>query len=357
MNPDLNSELNTDHGEALREMQDSARRVMDGLGLAAPEQPTWNQVVELGWLMVSVPEALSGLGMGSAGACALHTELGRGLATAPYLPAMLALEALCQSALDGREAWLERVMGGELVTAPLADSKIHLDAEVVQGVATGVQSADTATHVLLWTQSRDLVFLVELNQPGIECVERASWDATRRLFDVRLEKVALNSVVRLAEGADADTLIQRLLIQRDVAQAAEAAGGASALLERTVEHLQTRVQFKRPLAMFQALKHRCADMKASIAAAEALLADVQRQLTDRQDLSVQVMRAAGAKMMVTSMFAQVGEESLQLHGGIGMADEHPCHLFLKRALLSQQLGAANDTYSIEIAQDFMAKNR
>src|SRR3990167_2852704 len=246
----------------LTELQDSARRGMNGAGLAAAEDALWSQIIELGWLLVAVPEALAGLEAGILGASTMHAELGRRLSAAPYLPAMLAVDAICQSDLIERDSWLERLVGGELVTTALAECRIRADGNRrLSGVAVGVQSADSARHILVWTADHDAVVLVALDRPGVEITARPTWDRTRRLFDVHLANVDLADQTILAEGAGASVLIERLLSQRDFALAADAIGGASALLDLTVEHLQTRVQFKRPLAMFQALKHRCADMK------------------------------------------------------------------------------------------------
>lgn len=338
----------------LIELRDSARQVVEGSGLAAAEDAIWSRIVELGWLLVSVPEALGGLEAGVQGACTMHTELGRGLSTAPYLPMMLAVDAICQSSLSERDSWLERLVSGERVTASLADCSVHTDGKYLTGAASGVQSADNASHILIWTAANEAVVLVALGQPGVEIVARPTWDRTRRLFDVRLTGVALTDQTIVAEGASAEFLIRRLLTQRDFALAADAIGGATALLERTVDHLQTRSQFKRPLAMFQALKHRCADMKASIAAAEAMLSDALSRSGDGLDSQNARLKAMGAKMLATAMFARVAEDCLQLHGGIGMAVEHPCHLFLKRSLLSERLSGAANAYAAEIASALIA---
>lgn len=338
----------------LNELQDSVRQVVGALELAASEEVLWPRIVELGWLLVAMPEVLGGLDAGIQGACVMHVELGRGLSTAPYLPAMLAIDALCESTLDQRDAWLERLTTGECVTAPLAPSRVDLSGDLLNGTVAAVQSADKATHVLIWSADRQVVALVALQQAGVECMARPAWDQTRRLFDVRLNNVALANQIVLARGASAAALTTRLLVQRDFALAADAIGGASALLQRTVEYLQTRVQFKRPLAMFQALKHRCADLKAATAAAEAMLFDALRRVETDPGAADAELKAKAAKLLATTTFMRVAEEGLQLHGGIGMADEHPCHLFLKRALLSEQLGDGSDVYAADIAAGLLA---
>ncbi|RLU03812.1 MAG: acyl-CoA dehydrogenase [Ketobacter sp.] len=341
----------------LTELQDSARKVVADAGVAGNESELWTQITELGWLMVTVPESLSGLEAGTQGACAIHSELGRGLSTAPYLPAMLAVEAICQSSLVDRESWLERIFGGELITASLSECCVDLEDGKLDGTVIGVQSASDAGHVLLWSCDQDVVALVDLQKNGVTVTSKPTWDQTRRLFDVDLEDVALGDHVVLAEGTVAKHLIRQLMSLRDFYLAADAIGGAQAMLDMTVEHLQTRIQFKRPLALFQALKHRCADMKASIVAAEAMLYDALRKIDGHLETGDCTAKAMGAKMFCTSMFAQVAEDCLQLHGGIGMADEHPCHLFLKRALLSEQLCGSATKNAIHLAQDLIEKSR
>lgn len=338
----------------VKELQDSVRRVVDGVGLAANENALWDQVVELGWLLVAVPEELGGLGAGIQGACAMHAELGRGLSCAPYLPAMMAIDAITQSELDDRDNWIERTVAGELVTAPLAECEVSQNGSSLNGRVTGVQSADWASHVLVWTADKKAVMLVALDQPGVERLARPTWDQTRRLFDIGIADLALKDQIVLARGDVAGSLISRLLAVRDFALAADGIGAASALLEQTIEHLQTRVQFKRPLAMFQSLKHRCADIKASIAGSEAMLADGVRQASAALDSQDARLRAISAKLSSSIMFARAAEDSLQLHGGIGMADEHPCHLFLKRALLGEHLSGSANGYALELAQSLIA---
>jgi alkylation response protein AidB-like acyl-CoA dehydrogenase len=135
-------------------------------------------------------------------------------------------------------------------------------------------------------------------------------------------------------------------------------GGAAALLEITVEYLQTRRQFGRPLAMFQALKHRCADLRAMIEAADALLwhglARAAGPLESDADLREADALARRARRLAGETFSMVAEESLQLHGGIGMTSEHACHLFLKRAMLSEHLGREPQDYDLGVADALLA---
>lgn len=335
----------------LNELQDSARQVLGAVEVPASEEATWAQIVELGWLLVVVPEDLDGLDLGLAGACVVHAELGRKLASAPYLPAILALDAVCQSSHGGRAAWVERLTSGDFATVPLVDSPLQLEGSQLSGVANAVQSADRACAVLVW--AGDTLALVPSDQGGVTLTERPSWDRTRRLFDVAFNAVDMDPEWVLASGEEGARLIQRLLVQRDFALAADAVGGADGLLAITVEHLQTRQQFGRPLAMFQALKHRCADLKTRIATAEAALYDGLARCAGQLDDPQAASKGRIASFLGREAFAAMAEESLQLHGGIGMASEHVCHLYLKRSLLGEHLGRAGDRYEYDIADSLV----
>lgn len=143
--------------------------------------------------------------------------------------------------------------------------------------------------------------------------------------------------------------------QRDFALAADSVGGATALLDLTVEYLQARKQFGRPLAMFQALKHRCADLKVQTSAAEALLFDSLSRLDGQNAGTEAETMGKAAKYLACSVYSRVAEEALQLHGGIGMTSDHSCHLFLKRALLNEHLGRRSDTYEVDLAADLLSR--
>lgn len=348
----------SDMTEFLNELRASARQVVDGEGTAAAQSTLWPLVVELGWLLTAVPEELDGLGLGLQGSCMLHVELGRGLVQAPFASASIALDAVLNGDTADKADLLARYTAGEFATAPLADvANLSLsgtgDAATLSGSVSVVPSADNASELLVWFD--DCVALIKLDQDGVERTARATWDTTRCMFDVRIDGVKLSEQTVLARGAAAAKLVKRLEVQRDFALAADAIGASSGLLDITIEHLQTREQFGRPLALFQALKHRCADLKTLLDTAESLLMDSLTRLGDDLSSSDNQLLAKKAKFIACSTFASVAEESLQLHGGIGMASEHPCHLFLKRAMLNEQLGSGNGSYELDIAEHFLAE--
>ena len=136
----------------------------------------------------------------------------------------------------------------------------------------------------------------------------------------------------LAQGEAAVALGNRLSALRSLALAADSLGGADAALRMTIDYLETRRQFDRPLALFQALKHRVADMKTALVAAEALF------WGRADDSNADATRMGAMKAHAANVYRLIAEEAIQLHGGIGLTMEHPCHLFLKRATLNAALG-------------------
>jgi alkylation response protein AidB-like acyl-CoA dehydrogenase len=323
-----------------------------GLTPAPDREKSWGLIVEAGWLGLAAPEALGGLEQGRPAVGALYAELGRILAPAPFLPAMLAMEAICKApVLADRQAWIDRILGGELVTASLLPKAVSCAAEAggwrVSGALEGVPDADGASHVLVW--SDEVLGLLPLDQPGVVRRARRSWDETRRLFDVSLDGAKLDAGLVLARGPAAAPLARDLQVHLGFALAADSLGGAAALLDMTVEYLLTRRQFARPLAMFQALKHRCADLKATIAATEALFWKLAPE--DERTAFDPLTEAGALKSQAASVYYAVAEEAIQLHGGIGLTSEHPCHLFMKRALLNTTLGGEADAWEAAAGQD------
>ena len=287
------------------ELQDSARKAFGETGLVPDAVQSWTNLSDMGWFMMTVPEAQGGLGMGAEAAAAIHYELGRALVPGPAIAHMLVIEAL---AATGQDELLERAMGGEAMTTDLCHA-LH---------------ADTASHILLVSEDRIALAHVASATP------RRSWDETRSLFHAQAENETI-----LATGKDAKALAERLRASLLLMLSADSLGGAEAALAMTIDYLKTRRQFDRPLAMFQALKHRVADLKIAHSAAEALLWN--------RAINAPTLAEMGAlKAHCTTAYLRIAEEAIQLHGGIGLTQEHPCHLFLKRAFLNCAMGGDTD---------------
>lgn len=341
------------------DVQDSARQVMQELGLAAQEEKIWPLVLDLGWLQLGVPESLGGLGQELFRICELYIEMGSGLLSGRFISAMLAIECLCRSDIAERDAWIARVTTDGCVAAALGSSALTIAPRSsgcmhVSGLASAIPSADRCSHLLVWASDAGCIGLVPRTALGVESIHRPTWDGTRRLFDVKFNDVELEWPLILATGFAAEALVRRVFIHRDLALAADSVGGARRLLDATVDYLKARRQFGRPLAAFQALKHRCADLKVIAAAAEALLRNKVEQLGC--DDAADALGAQAARYLACSAYRHIAEEALQLHGAIGMTSEHACHLFLKRALLNEQLGARSNGDELGIAEGWYGQH-
>ncbi|OHD01165.1 acyl-CoA dehydrogenase [Sphingobium sp. D43FB] len=295
------------------ELQDAAAKAFDG-DLPPDAAQSWTLITDMGWLMMAVPEDQGGLGLGREAVGVIHQALGRTLVAGPTIAQMLVIEALSGTAQD---ELLGRAMAGEVMTASLADG------------LTAMPDADRASHLLFIEPER----IALLPTQGRGLTARATWDKTRRLFDVDAGE---QQGIVLARGEAAVALGNRLSALRSLALAADSLGGADAALRMTIDYLETRRQFGRPLALFQALKHRVADMKTALVAAEALFW-ARADDPDADAISMGAMKAHAA-----GVYRLIAEEAIQLHGGIGLTMEHPCHLFLKRATLNAALGGDAD---------------
>ncbi|MBW8783704.1 MAG: acyl-CoA/acyl-ACP dehydrogenase [Novosphingobium sp.] len=318
------------------ELHDAAAKAFPASELRPQRDSGWQQIAELGWLLLPLPEDDGGLGLGRDSAAALQFELGKALATVPLLPALLSAGAIgrCLGLAD-KSGVIERAVSGEFVTCSLLPGyDVSSEGERLNGRMAGVPDADMASHVLVATGN--VAALVPLTAGGVTATETPMWDETRRLFDISFDEVAIDPALILARGNAAAGLGESLQGELLIGLAADSLGGAEAVLAMTVDYLKQRRQFDRPLAMFQALKHRCADLKTQIAAAEALLwaraADNRATLADLGAL----------KALACEVYRFTTEEAIQLHGGIGLTDEYPAHLFMKRAHLNIALGGDAD---------------
>ena len=320
----------------LDELRDAAQKAFPRDRLMPAREESWRKVVDLGWLMIELDEADGGLGLGPMASAAIVFEQGRVLSCAPLIPALLGLRAIAGSpALAARPDWIERICSGEYVPANLLPAAVQRDGTGAwSGVIGGVFEADMAQHVIAVLP--DTVLLVPVAAPGVQVRERPLWDESRRMFDIELAGFVPDPAHLLAQGEAARALDEQIACAAQLTLAADALGGANALLDLTVDYLNLRKQFDRPLAMFQALKHRIADCKIQIAAAEALLwsrgAQAELALVD----------AGALKAMASEVYARVAEEAIQLHGGIGLTQEYPCHRYLKRAFLDRTLCGSVD---------------
>jgi alkylation response protein AidB-like acyl-CoA dehydrogenase len=332
----------------LNELTDAAQKAFPADALSPSRDESWQLVAEMGWLMVRLPEEDGGLGLGREASTAIHFEMGRVLATTPLIPAQLGLQAvLASDALQDRAQWLERLAGGEYAPLHLLPARLETAADgTMSGTIGGVFDADMAVAIVAKLPAG--YALVPTDAPGVSVVERPIWDPSRRLFDLVLDGYAPSPALMLTDAAGAGALHDALSPEAHLAVAADCLGAAHAALNLTIEYMKMRRQFDRPIAMFQALKHRAADMKTRIVIAEALLWSRVR------DEEATLTQLGAAKTLAAEALAFVTEEAIQLHGGIGLTEEHPIHRFMKRAMLNLQLCGPSDLWNERSGREALA---
>lgn len=331
----------------INELRSSFREVLDDVVAAgnvrrhvdegaARCEALWEKARELGWFSLLTPEEHGGLALGRGAAAVLYEELGRVVAPLPIMGSLLAAELIARFGSKAQqEHWLPRLAGGEVATWSAEDTSpdwagLRLSGDALTGDAHDL--LDGTEAALLLTPARDgaSILWVLADTASVAMHRMELVDRTRGLARARLDGVK----VSLLSG-DADDIARALRVHSAIAIACDSVGGAKAVLALTVEYLKTREQFGKPIGSFQALKHRCAEHKVAIEAADGLLAEaVAHWEGDDADAELYAMLA---KAHACDVYSAVAEDAVQLHGGIGFTWEHVCHLYLKRAKLNQML--------------------
>jgi alkylation response protein AidB-like acyl-CoA dehydrogenase len=295
---------------------------------------------DLGAAGLAVPEALGGHGASAREVAVVLEELGRSVAPVPFLGSVV----LATSALLGADTTqavarelLPRLAAGDLIGAlavPLTAQPGFAFPDSVTVGADGTLSGRVGTVVDASVAELLVVPAVGPDGPGLYAVEASaamvtevvSLDLTRRIADVVLS----NSPARLvADPAHAPAALEHALSVGAGLLASEQLGITEWCLTETVRYLKERYQFGRQVGSFQALKHRLANMYVDVVNARAAARYAADALASgSEDAPVAV---AVAKSRCSSIAVHAAEETVQLHGGIGMTWEHPAHLYLKRA--------------------------
>src|SRR5215472_17192357 len=347
----------TSEQQALREsVADLLRRrppVRDPAAEPEAEGELWRLLGEIGVAGLAVPERYGGAGAGAVEVHVVAEELGRALAPSPMLgSAVLAAQAIlssddteaCERLLPGiysgavvaALAWTGRDSGWDPSQAACYAASRSGGGWTLTGVAHYVLDGDIADVLIVAaTMPEGAVGLFEVrpDQPGVDRCAAAPVDQTRRLAVVKLAAAADQMLGPADEGSA--PVLARAKELACLAISAEQVGAAARALELTVGYTKTREQFGRPIASFQAVQHRLAELHALVESARALSYRAAEAADARAAESS--LLAAGAKAYCSDVFAKVAAEMIQLHGAIGVTWEHDAHRYFKRAHGSAQL--------------------
>lgn len=318
------------------------------------EPDTWQRLSgELGLTSVHIPEDYGGQGLGFVELAIVLEEMGRALLCAPYFASVvLAANAILNAGSeDQKHELLPGIAAGETVaTLAFTENNGRWDSAGVALTVTPVGGSYRLSGVksfVLDGHTADLI-IVLARAPG------SSGDSGLSFFSVRGDAAGLDR--RLLKSVDSTRKLARLtfndvrgellgdlgaaaapfartLDQAAVCLANEMVGGADQLRQSALDYVMMRVQFGRPIASFQAIKHKCADMLVDVELAKSA-AYYAAEAAAESDPELPAL-ASLAKACAADAFMQTARETIQLHGGIGFTWDNDTHLWFKRAKSSE----------------------
>jgi pimeloyl-CoA dehydrogenase small subunit len=356
--------MDFDFTEEQRLLRDSVERLLADryafdkrrVYLAEPEgwsRAMWSHYAELGLLGLPFAEQPGGFGGGGIDVMLVMEAFGRALVLEPYLATVvLAGTALRLAGSAAQQAaLLPLVAEGKLLLAfahaerqarydlsdVLTTAKPKGGGWVLDGAKSIVMHGDSADRLVVSARTagsrNDIagitLFLVDAAAQGVARRSYTMRDGTRAA-DLALSGVELGADAVLGEIGAGFAVIERVVEAGIAATAAEAVGAMETMQAMTLEYLKTRVQFGRPIAVFQALQFRAADMYVALEQARSM-ALLARLSLDDDDPAARQRTVRAAKIQVDLSSRQIGQESIQLHGGIGMTMEYPVGHYFKRS--------------------------
>lgn len=308
----------------------------------------WGELMELGLGGLYIPEADGGLGMGPVEGMVVMEELGRGIVLEPLAQTLIAGAVLAGCApADVKSAWLPQVASGEaLVVLAHQERKARYRLDLCETVATqtgadwtvtGTKSVvpvgDQADAYLVPAMAggKPALFIVARSAAGVSASGYSTVDGGRAA-EVRFQGAAAQLVT-----PDGQAALEYAVDIGIAAACAEAVGVLDKTLAITVEYMNTRKQFGVPIASFQALRHRVADMKMQLELARSMSYYASLKLNAPADERRRAV--ARAKVQLGQAMRYMGQQSVQLHGGIAVTDEYiVSHYFRKLTQLEMTYG-------------------
>jgi acyl-CoA dehydrogenase len=325
-----------------------ARRVLEGD--AGYDEELWRKIVEMGWTATVIPEEYGGLGLSYLELCVIAEELGRAVSPVPFSSSVyLATEAILRFGNDKqKEEWLPKLAAGEVIgTLAMSEGAGRpttktVDCEVDDGKLKGkkipVPDAAIATVAVVLAKSgkRASLYLVDMDQgKKVEVTPVNTLDPTRGHGQIRFKNAKAQPLGRAGKGMDQ---LDELLDRAAVLFAWEQVGGAQAALEQAKDYAMGRYAFGRPIASYQAIKHKLANMyvKNTLARSNCYYGAWALN-TDADELP---LAAATARVSAIQAYYFASKENIQTHGGMGYTWEFDCQFYYRRAkLLSVNIGS------------------
>ncbi len=338
----------------------------------------WARGAELGWASFLVPEDDGGGSLSGEGVVDLAIvaeEMGRLVSPGPLVPTNVVADAVARGGSAAlRAEVLPGIVAGEIVAAwciagpgggwdehgvavgAVRDGASSEGGLVLDGVSTPVEYAAQADELLVTARTDGGLTqcLVPASAPGVHIEAIESVDLVRRFATVHLEGVQVSPDRIVGEIGGAGDAVERQLHLTVVLQCAETVGALDRVLEFTLEYLADRSSFGRPLASYQAIKHRIADMKMWIEGSHGVTELAVQAVQDDDPEAAEIVSAAASYL--GDHASEILQECTQLHGGIGVTWEHDLHLYLRRVTLDRNLFGTPAQHRERIADRIIARH-
>ena len=338
------------------------RKLRDANDQQKWSQDIWMEMVELGWSSILIPEEYGGSEFGVSGLCVVLQELGKTLTPSPlFATGVLGVSAINALGSDQQKKDLfSGILDGGITTALAIDEKPHHnptvittsakkdgDKYIINGKKIFVIDGASASHLIVIARTSGnedsieglTAFVIPSNISGLK-ISSLSLADSRNYAAVEFNKVEVSIDSLLCEEGAASGALETILDHGRIAMAAEMLGMTEEAFEITNNYLKERKQFGVLIGSFQALQHRAAKMFCEIELSKStILAAMFAADSNSNDLG---RLASLAKFQVGETLHEVSNESVQMHGGIGVTDEYDIGLYLKRARVAEQIFGSAD---------------
>jgi alkylation response protein AidB-like acyl-CoA dehydrogenase len=311
----------------------------------------WHKIGELGWLGLLIPEVYGGSGPSYFDLIVLLEEMGRYLVPVPFVPTVIlgGLPILYGGSERQKQEFLPKIANGELILTlaltelqPVYDpTGVELSATrkgnhfILDGTKLFVPYAHVSDYLICAARTERsshkedgiTLFLVKGDDPKLSYTVLRTLDCEKQC-EVVFNRVEVNEECVLGEYNKGWEILKKVLDQAAIAQCAFMVGGAEKVLEMTVAHAKTRVQFGRPIGSFQAVQHRCANMKVDLEGARFATYEAASKI-DRGLPAV--LEVSVAKAWVNQACNRICDNGHQVHGGSGIMKDYDMELYSRRA--------------------------
>ena len=342
--------------ERVRELMATETAFDDGL---------WRAMAEQGWTGLIIPEEFGGLGLSLVDLIAVSEEMGRACLPGPFLSTLWAAVLIDRAGSEGqRKQYLDQIAAGDLkATVAMLEEDADWNPSAVQmradkegreyrlrGRKEFVTDAGIADLIVCVARGNDGLILapVAKGSKGLKITFTPGIDATRKLYSVEFDDVAVPEADAFAFNPCAHDAIESATNAVIVTLCAEMLGVMQWTLENTVEYAKTRQQFGKPIGVYQAVQHQCADMFQMAESARSAVYYAAWAVSEN-DPSLK-LAVSIAKAFCSDAAREVGNRGAQVHGGIGFTWEHNLQLYYKRAKSSEIMFGDANFHREEIAR-------